>query len=72
MSEKDLCVTPCNHTFCLSCLLKHLNKSQLCPLCNGIIKEKEPNTESEVEEEAEVEEEVQEQETENQKTENPA
>ena len=56
MSDKDLCVTSCNHTFCLSCLLKHLNKSQLCPLCNGVIKEKEPNTDSEVEEEVQQEE----------------
>ena len=55
MSDKDLCVTSCNHTFCLSCLLKHLNKSQLCPLCNGVIKEKEPNTDSEVEEEVQQE-----------------
>lgn len=56
MSDKDLCVTSCNHTFCLSCLLKHLNKSQLCPLCNGVIKEKEPNTDSEVEDEVQEEE----------------
>ena len=55
MSDKDLCVTSCNHTFCLSCLLKHLNKSQLCPLCNEVIKEKEPNTDSEVEEEVQQE-----------------
>ena len=56
MSDKDKCVTVCNHTYCLSCLLKHLNKSSLCPLCNGIIKEKEPNTDSEGECEVQEEE----------------
>jgi len=56
ISDKDKCVTVCNHTYCLSCLLKHLNKSSLCPLCNGIIKEKEPNTDSEGECEVQEEE----------------
>lgn len=31
--KKNIASTECGHTFCLSCLLKHLHHSNLCPLC---------------------------------------
>jgi len=32
-SQKNTATTECGHTFCLSCLLKNLHLSNLCPLC---------------------------------------
>ena len=31
--QKNVATTDCGHTFCLSCLLKNLHTSNLCPLC---------------------------------------
>lgn len=31
--QKNVATTECGHTFCLSCLLKNLHTSNLCPLC---------------------------------------
>lgn len=31
--NKNVATTECGHTFCLSCLLKNLHTSNLCPLC---------------------------------------
>lgn len=31
--QKNIATTECGHTFCLSCLLKNLHTSNLCPLC---------------------------------------
>ena len=35
-------ITSCNHYFCLSCLLKHLETDNKCPLCREEIEEKRP------------------------------
>jgi hypothetical protein len=35
--KKNLIITQCNHIFHLSCLLKNLIKSNLCPLCRSEI-----------------------------------
>ena len=32
-SQKNVATTECGHTFCLSCLLKNLHVSNVCPLC---------------------------------------
>jgi len=34
--------TKCGHNFCLSCLLKHLEDNNHCPLCRDIIEKKRP------------------------------
>lgn len=35
--QKNIATTECGHTFCLSCLLKNLRTSNLCPLCRAPI-----------------------------------
>lgn len=37
--KKNVATTECGHTFCLSCLLKNLHTSNLCPLCRTPIEE---------------------------------
>ena len=33
LSFKNICVTKCNHKFCLECILTHHTKNNNCPLC---------------------------------------
>lgn len=35
--KKNIATTACGHTFCLSCLLKNIHMSNLCPLCRAPI-----------------------------------
>ena len=37
LTQKNIATTECGHTFCLSCLLKNLRTSNLCPLCRAPI-----------------------------------
>ena len=37
LTETDLIVTRCGHSFHSSCLLKHLNRNDNCPCCRGVI-----------------------------------
>jgi hypothetical protein len=37
--KKNVATTECGHTFCLSCLLKNLHTSNLCPLCRAPVEE---------------------------------
>lgn len=37
--QKNIATTECGHTFCLSCLLKNLHTSNLCPLCRTPIEQ---------------------------------
>lgn len=37
--KKNVAITECGHTFCLSCLLKNLHTSNLCPLCRAPVEE---------------------------------
>jgi hypothetical protein len=37
LTQKNIATTECGHTFCLSCLLKNLHTSNLCPLCRAPI-----------------------------------
>jgi len=54
ISNKNICTTSCNHSFCLSCLLQHLDTNTNCPLCREFIYENESSSSSE--EEIELEE----------------
>jgi hypothetical protein len=38
-SQKNVATTECGHTFCLSCLLKNLHTSNLCPLCRAPVEQ---------------------------------
>lgn len=33
LTHKNICVTKCNHKFCLECILTHHTKNNNCPLC---------------------------------------
>jgi hypothetical protein len=37
--QKNVATTECGHTFCLSCLLKHLRISNTCPLCRAPVEQ---------------------------------
>ena len=37
--QKNIATTECGHTFCLSCLLKNLHTSNLCPLCRAPVEQ---------------------------------
>ena len=37
--QKNIATTECGHTYCLSCLLKNLRTSNLCPLCRAPVEE---------------------------------
>ncbi len=37
--QNNLATTPCGHSFCLTCLLRHLKHNNLCPLCRAPIEE---------------------------------
>jgi hypothetical protein len=39
--QKNVATTECGHTFCLSCLLKNLHISNVCPLCRAPIEKDE-------------------------------
>lgn len=40
--NKNVCKTPCGHTFCFECIIKHLNNGTTCPYCRTEINEKPP------------------------------
>jgi hypothetical protein len=37
LTEKNICKTKCEHSYCLSCLLEHLTYNKACPLCRSVI-----------------------------------
>jgi len=45
--DTNKCITNCNHTFCLSCILKHLHTNKNCPLCRELICESSEDESSE-------------------------
>lgn len=47
ISTKNVCTTNCNHSFCLSCILTHLNTNTNCPLCREFIYENESSSSEE-------------------------
>ena len=42
IQEFNNVITTCNHYYCLSCLLKHLETDNKCPLCRDEIEKKRP------------------------------
>ena len=42
IQERNSVITECDHYYCLSCLLKHLELDNKCPLCRNEIEEKRP------------------------------
>ena len=32
-TDKNYCITPCGHRFCLTCMIKNQKYSSLCPIC---------------------------------------
>ena len=45
-SNKNNCTTPCGHQFCFTCIAKCLDKNNSCPLCRGVLIEREDEDDS--------------------------
>lgn len=37
--NNNICITPCGHEFCFTCLIKCMNKNNLCPCCRSVLNE---------------------------------
>ena len=37
LDGKNICVTECGHTFCLSCILRSAQENTSCPLCRNVL-----------------------------------
>jgi hypothetical protein len=48
---KNVCITVCGHKFCCSCMMKHVQRNNGCPLCRTTIIEADSVVESEESEE---------------------
>ena len=46
-STKNLCITECGHEFCFSCMMKHVQRNNGCPICRSTIIEEIEDSESE-------------------------
>ena len=42
IQERNSVITECDHNYCLSCLLQHLELDNKCPLCRNEVEEKRP------------------------------
>jgi len=62
---KNVCITVCGHKFCFSCMMKHVQRNNGCPLCRTTIIEAESVVESEESEEDDDDDETIEEETDN-------
>lgn len=49
IEKKNVCFTSCNHTFHLTCLLKTLEYTIICPICRTKIADKKIATQTETE-----------------------
>lgn len=54
-TTKNICITECGHEFCFSCMMKHVQRNNGCPMCRMTIIE-EVDEDSEDDEEYESEE----------------
>lgn len=72
-TKKNFCVTECGHEFCFSCMMKHMQRNNGCPLCRQQIIEDISDSDSEESEYTEYDEEddvtVEDAETEEEETE---
>lgn len=48
-TKKNFCVTECGHEFCFSCMMKHMQRNNGCPLCRQQIIEETFDSDSETE-----------------------
>jgi len=55
-STKNLCITECGHEFCFSCMMKHVQRNNGCPICRTTIIEEVEDSDSEDDEEYETDE----------------
>lgn len=50
-ASKNNCTTPCGHQFCFTCIAKCLGQNNSCPLCRGVLIEREEEDNSDDESE---------------------
>jgi len=50
-TKKNLCVTECGHEFCFTCMMKHVQRNNGCPICRTTIIEYVEKSDSEDDEE---------------------
>ena len=55
-TTKNLCITECGHEFCFSCMMKHVQRNNGCPMCRMTIIEDAEYSDSEEDEEYETDE----------------
>jgi hypothetical protein len=36
-TNKNICITECGHEFCFSCMMKHVQRNNGCPMCRSAI-----------------------------------
>ena len=46
-TKKNLCITECGHEFCFSCMMKHVQRNNGCPICRTTIIDDVEDSESE-------------------------
>ena len=46
-TKKNLCITECGHEFCFSCMMKHVQRNNGCPICRSTIIDDVEDSESE-------------------------
>ena len=46
-ANKNICVTECGHEFCFSCMMKHVQRNNGCPMCRSAIIEEIESDDSE-------------------------
>jgi len=49
-TKKNLCITECGHEFCFSCMMKHVQRNNGCPICRTTIIEELDESDSDTEE----------------------
>ena len=55
-AAKNFCVTECGHEFCFSCMMKHVQRNNGCPMCRTTIIEDTEDSDSENDEEYDTDE----------------
>jgi len=51
LEEKNNCITPCGHVFCFECMMKALNRNNLCPCCRAPLREEPEESDDETDDE---------------------
>lgn len=52
--KKNLCITECGHEFCFSCMMKHVQRNNGCPICRSTIIDDVEDSESENDDYSEI------------------